>query len=464
MSSFDDLMKRVQMLEEARGKTAGYAGQAPVFKDVPKQMKAAGLAASSRDAMLFILQVLSRLDIIDEVTHDQAKKGQHKERAEKLMAILKANEEAINAKEDEIVEFMNNNLDNYTSAAGTDRGRSEKYKETAKMISQEVQNIAAGKEADDALRDVTVKLAKGLEAAGEDPVELNFDDVDVFIDIPGDADGAQRNEISQAIVDQLNGAGYTADITNVGFNVEAPIGTFGDAEKAQDTLTGLVQSKFPDIPEAAVTVTLNTDTEDGEHTVERDSRGVEDGEGKYDDGDGVDERCDYVPCEDAEVACEDGESGCCCGGCPVCAANAMEQDGLDTTVDYNQVEDEEDTTSIKDFRGEDEEEDEDEEEVVAESARPTDDPLAGLYSNMGSSNVIIESTTVDENGITTPTSKYLAEKAEEAIEEVYTSMYLAEQKEQDSYKKSPKQETVSFKDRFQPKTHWQLEELRRYGL
>ena len=439
------------MLSEA--KVSPVAKQAPVFKDVPKQMKAAGLSASSRDAMIFITQVLSRLDIITPEEYDHTIKGQHRERMEKLMTILKNKEEEINAKNDEIVDYMNSNLDNYTAGAGADRNRAEKYKETAKQISQEVQNIAAGKEADDALRDIVVRAAKGLEGTqDEGPVELDFDDADVFIDIPGDADGSQRNEISKFIVDQLNGAGYNADITNVGFNVEAPVGSLGDAEKAQDALTGLVQSKFPDIPEAAITVTLNTDAEDAEHAVERDPRGVEDyemedGEGKYDDGDDVDERCDYVPCEDAE-------HGCCCDDCPECQANQEHEEDTE--------EDAEETTSVEEFRGEEEEEVEEDEEVVEEAARHTADALSDIYSNLG--NVIIESTTVDENGVTTPTSRYLAEKAEEAIEEVYTSQYLMEQKEQDSYKKSPKGKTVSFKERFQPKTHWQLEELRRYGL
>ena len=163
MSSFDNLVKRVQMLTEA--KAAGYAKQAPVFKDVPKQMKAAGMAASSRDAMIFILQVLSRLDVIEPAEFEAAKKGQHRERMEKLMSILKNNEETINAKEKEIVDYINNNLDNYTSAAGTDRGRVEKYKETAKKISKEVANVAAGKEADDALRDILHFVDETLEDA-----------------------------------------------------------------------------------------------------------------------------------------------------------------------------------------------------------------------------------------------------------------------------------------------------------
>ena len=50
-----------------------------------------------------------------------------------------------------------------------------------------------------------------------------------------------------------------------------------------------------------------------------------------------------------------------------------------------------------------------------------------------------------------------------------TSMYLTEQVSKDSRNKSSQNkkssnQSQSFKERYKPKTHWQLEELRRYGL
>ena len=76
---------------------------------------------------------------------------------------------------------------------------------------------------------------------------------------------------------------------------------------------------------------------------------------------------------------------------------------------------------------------------------------------------IVESK-IDENGMTTPTQQYLVEYAEHAIEQAYTSQYLTEQKAEDSLPKQKKEKSLSFKERYQPKTHWQLEEVRRYGL
>jgi hypothetical protein len=45
-----------------------------------------------------------------------------------------------------------------------------------------------------------------------------------------------------------------------------------------------------------------------------------------------------------------------------------------------------------------------------------------------------------------------------------TALYLTEQIKKDSLYRPNKEETVTFKSRYKPKTHWQLEELRRYGL
>lgn len=91
--------------------------------------------------------------------------------------------------------------------------------------------------------------------------------------------------------------------------------------------------------------------------------------------------------------------------------------------------------------------------------------LESVYDVMG----FIKAPVMNENGVTAPsctTQQYLAEATEQIIEESekYTTDYLTEQKEADSYTSAPKEKSVSFKERFKPKTQWQLEELRRYGL
>ena len=45
-----------------------------------------------------------------------------------------------------------------------------------------------------------------------------------------------------------------------------------------------------------------------------------------------------------------------------------------------------------------------------------------------------------------------------------TSAYLTEQSASDKRNKKTEIKPQSFKEKYKPKTHWQLEELRRYGL
>jgi hypothetical protein len=68
--------------------------------------------------------------------------------------------------------------------------------------------------------------------------------------------------------------------------------------------------------------------------------------------------------------------------------------------------------------------------------------------------------------------KQLKDEDEEAIKmqpmleshKTDTSVYLTEQSASDKRNKKKEVKNQSFKERYKPKTHWQLEELRRYGL
>jgi hypothetical protein len=105
------------------------------------------------------------------------------------------------------------------------------------------------------------------------------------------------------------------------------------------------------------------------------------------------------------------------------------------------------------------------EKVITESKNITGDSLQDIYADVKPIvETIVESTTVNENGQTSHTQQYIVEKAEAAIEEVYTNQYLTEQKASDSLLVPKEEKSETFKERYQPKTSYQLEELRRYGL
>lgn len=69
---------------------------------------------------------------------------------------------------------------------------------------------------------------------------------------------------------------------------------------------------------------------------------------------------------------------------------------------------------------------------------------------------------VNKDGTTEPWEKGLAKKR--GFTESTTAKYLTEQVRKDKYNKTSNEASLSFKERFKPKTSWQLQELRNYGL
>lgn len=69
---------------------------------------------------------------------------------------------------------------------------------------------------------------------------------------------------------------------------------------------------------------------------------------------------------------------------------------------------------------------------------------------------------VDKDGTTEPWEKGLAKKR--GFTESTTASYLTEQVRKDKYNKASNEASLSFTEKFKPKTSWQLQELRNYGL
>ena len=219
-----------------------------------------------------------------------------------------------------------------------------------------------------------------------------------------------------------------------------------------------------------------TDKDGGEHVLYPEqvlAVSPEDGEGEHDDNDGEEERCDYVPCEDGEsVSIKE------LGLNPALVRSLAEDDGAyDGTVGSlkqlinNKLAARPDIgvrgrlqQMLKQL-GETPDEVVLSENVIIENKNTTGDSLLDIYTNIKPIvETIVESTTINENGQTSHTQQYLVEKREEAIEQVYTNQYLTEQKASDSLLVPKDENNQTFKERYQPKTSYQLEELRRYGL
>ena len=70
----------------------------------------------------------------------------------------------------------------------------------------------------------------------------------------------------------------------------------------------------------------------------------------------------------------------------------------------------------------------------------------------------------DEQIATKLKTKINGPREDEEFRESYTGGYMSDQSSSDKRNKKKEVLSESFKDRYKPKTHWQLGELKRYGL
>ena len=481
MSSFNALVKRVQILGEA--KTSPYAAAHSSFGGVTKQMRAGGLSSAPLDTIKFIREILFNLDVItnEELETVKSAKG-FTGKKQAMLAVLRANQDGINAKADDITQTVESSLDNFISGMGANRSREEKYaaQAAATEIAAEMRKARSGKDLDDSLVDIVsdekllvkASLAKAIQELEDLPDGEDLSP-EILKNIKEFAPKIDNVEQFESFVKQMGAMEeYQIPAFHLSGTIKALKGGLEDI--------GMEDQEDPDDLQAKIDAALaegGIDEQDA-RDIERLNRDGEEEEGKYNDHDGEDERCDYVPCsEDGEhdekahkyTVIENDEEG---NIQPMeyrqpegDLIKTVKSDGIvkkcyqhpegrewavesDRPIDFNQ---EGSWTWDEDGEGHVE----DGEELTLES----------VYDAMG----FIKAPVMNENGTTSSTcstQQYLTEATEQIIEESekYTADYLTEQKEADSYTSAPKEKSVSFKERFKPKTQSQLEELRRYGL
>ena len=484
MSSFDNFYTRLQSLNEAR--KSPVEALVPGATGVTKQMRSAGLSSAPLDTIRFIRELLFNLDVISEEELNAVKMSKgFTGKKQAMLKVLQGNQDAINAKSDEIAQTIESTLDDFISGMGVNRSREEKYaaQAAAQELAAQARAAKSGKEMDDALADVIsdekliikASLAKAIQELEDLPGGEDISP-DVLAEIKKFAPKINTLEQFESFVKQLSGMEeYQLPAAYLSSTVKAIKGGMEDIE--------MEDQEDPDHGFDAEKSDLDDDGKISEYERKRgeaiaSSMEKEDGEDDVDgmaqveveelgDGEIPDDYYDQDDYEDAEGDVKKEVLAAIKAGA---GEFAHKNAGLATSAQelaaqYEEAGDKErssianslaqyfNTQSKFDSKTENE-------EVVAESKYTTADYLTDIYSTV---EPIIEST-VNENGQTTPTQQYLVEKHEEAIEEVYTNQYLVEQKVQDSLPKQKKENNLSFKERFQPKTHWQLEEVRRYGL
>jgi len=342
-------------------------------------------------------------------------------------------------------------------------------------------------ELEDEVTGEVVALAKGLTSKDLEGTILDFDDVDVTLQGLDNQD-----DITRKLISVLNGAGYTAEATPAGFNVEAPIGSFGTEEDVQDLMSGLILKYFPGVSESGIGVLLNTTVEDAESFNEK-----PDLEGEIDPTldprtareemnrdrkeqelkDEMDDRL-HTPASDEEDSLEARVQA------------ALKEGGIDKSdaaqIRRNSDNEEANEVSVK-------------QEVLnackehagefahkaAGMAKACEDmynqygkdgdqeraeiaySLQKYYETQSKFDAREDSEHIEDYETTNVTEGYQNQQFRSQHLDVNThstSMYLTEQTSKDKRNKKQSVNTVSFKERFKPKTSHQLDELRRYGL
>jgi len=543
MSSFDNFYTRLQSLNEAR--KSPVEALVPGATGVTKQMRSAGLSSAPLDTIRFIRELLFNLDVISEEELNVVKIGKgFTGKKQAMLKVLQDNQDAINAKSDEIAQRIESTLDDFISGMGANRSREEKYaaQAAAQELAAQARAAKSGKEMDDALADVIsdekliikASLAKAIQELEDLPGGEDISP-DVLSEIKKFAPKINTIEQLESFVKQLSAMEeYQLPAAYLSSTVKAIKGGMEDIEMedqedpdhgfdanksdldgdgniskyerkrgeaiassmSKEDNEGIVKREVLDACKAAAgdfahknsgmafgcKQMLDQYTKAGDTERASIAKSLHDhfsGQAKHFDENG--EEPDIEALAQVEVE-ELGD-----GELPNDYHEDAEQEikvGSMLTTNYNEVVHVDKIDTESDMKGRPiyyctdkdggehvlypeevlavspEDGEEADMKQVAESKYTTADYLTDIYSSV---EPIVEST-VNENGQTTPTRQYLVERYEEAIEDAYTSQYLIEQKAQDSLPKQKKENNLSFKERFQPKTSWQLEEVRRYGL
>ena len=443
---FNDIYTRMGILNEAKASVSrDFPGLKPAWKKAASQARQAGASAPTREAKMTILRIIVSLvesRVGRELTVEEERsimKFRNIAAQQPLIDFLKAQE--IDGQT--YASIIGNSTEQDIKSASNQSGiaddiefqigqRSDKRKEAYQdraAAREEAKKLAdtAEDSGDDELGnsldeigDYIVKFAKGVtETEGE---ALDFDDLDITIQ-PG---LENKDEVVKKLIEIMSDAGYTAEVTPAGLNAEAPVGTFGSQDKAEDLVKGLIMNLFPNVKEDQVEVLLNTDAavEDGE-TYQSPYQGPSDADIMRDA-----ERDPYNL--DSRFFVIDGEGGLANRDEILAMMREIEEDG---------------------------------EEPLAKDTDDARDKGGKLYqgNRHGHYNKITGKwVSTHERMLNRKSSK--SENEEDVVTESYTSQYVTDLPKKSEEKVEPIVESVSFKEKYKPKTSWQLEELRRYGL
>jgi len=484
LDRFNILLERMETLDEmadsfkraVKGAAGGEDGLNLMLKAYRNERTGKPVGAVSRVKNLIVLRALYDKDYLnDEQFQALAKKATssnyisntlkeiNPEAHDKLFGAAQESDDIIKHIKLNARDMLNFGLTNLQGKTYVEVQEDEPQDEDAKELEDEVTSEV-------------ISLAKGLTSDDVEGTILDFDDVDVALD------GLENKDaITRKLVSILNGAGYTAEASGAGFNVEAPIGSFGTEEKVQDLMAGLILKHFPGADENLIDVKLNTTIEDaesfnekpdlpGEVSPELDPRTAS--EILRDDEDAREYEKDKAgPNIPGMHASENNEledkiqAALSSGGIDKGSASAIQRNSdaafeniLSPAIETARQDPDMTYAEVKGMI-----EAQLDRKCTEDECKDIKHDLYNMHGEEGDQERA--EAVLDAEDYETTVTENFENQRHLNITTNSTSMYLTEQVSKDKRNKgSVSNKSQSFKERYKPKTHWQLEELRRYGL
>jgi len=451
-SGFNDLFNRAEFLTEA--KKSPYAKYHPSFGGVTKDLRSAGFSSAPLDTINFIRTALYNLELISDDELAAAKRGAgFAAKKQNLLALLDAKEDVIEQNKDAIAKEVEDNLARYINRATTDRGREEKYA-AQKAALELAKDIKAGEDMGDAVEGAVgqmdaaeSELAQSLEMSKKDPT--------TFIEIKI-RDAERVEDVGNIVSKYANEDGLDISGNTVQFSVD-PDTPLANAVTAHgiDKIEAALKRDVDKISDSVVVV-MSPDEDYEEMGYGFDSPEEPDEYSMGEEGGGITEVEDAedLSAKKARAGKDIGKPGKNFSKIAKSAGKKYGSKAAGERVagavlakmrgNYEGAED------LDHFLTKEQPED-------YVPSTDYEDVLDDLVNKDKEKHAMKKLSNEDEEDAIVMQPMLESHKTD-------TSAYLTEQSASDKRNKKTEIEPQSFKEKYKPKTSWQLEELRRYGL
>ena len=469
-SGFNDLFNRSEFLTEA--KKSPYAKYHPSFGGVTKDLRSAGFSSAPLDTINFIRTALYNLELISDDELAAAKRGAgFAAKKKNLLALLDAKEDVIEQNKDEIAKEIEDGLARYINRATVDRGKEEKYA-AQKAALELAKDIKAGEDMGDAVEDAVGQM-DAAESELADSLRMSKEDPTTFIEIKI-RDAERVEDVGNIVSKYANEDGLDISGDTVQFSVD-PDTPLANAVTAHgiDKIEAALKRDVDRISDSVVVV-MSPDEDYEEMGYGFDSPEEPDEYSMGEEGGGITqvEDAEDLSAKKARAGKDIGKPGknfskiaksagkkygSKAAGERVAGAVLAKMRGnyegaedLDHFLTKEQPEDYIPSTDYEDVL--DDLVNKDKEEHAKKKlngghiddlrAEDPPDPFGGGYEDE------------EEFSYSPMLDSYKTSTAD----------YLTEQAASDKRNKKTEVKNQSFKEKYKPNTHWQLGELRKYGL